>query len=222
MTMQFNDSSLRGRRSINLDVRYSPCTGECDYMCRCTRVVGWDLEEMSPYNTYEATRSFYGTKGMSMLDRILLFRFFSLYMRKSINKSDINVSILPGYYGEEVSSTSFTHDFVSMATDDAQYFQAGSSADRVRRLLFMEYGYVLERLASVEKWHTKLVPIEDVRANKEKLRAARDYHYSYLVKEKAWTAGVLVDSDMTLIDGHHRLKGAQSAGLEKIHVVIPK
>jgi hypothetical protein len=160
------------------------------------------------------------SKGCSILDTYCIDRV--LRGSKLPDTSSWEVSIVKGYYGEEVDGVELDgavrKDIVDQLTELSGITD---NADKVKKVLEFEYGYLLPKLQLLTTAKIVKVPLDSVQLfNQDYLRKVSketvDYYQSYKLPR-----GVCVKEGdhYSLVDGYHRMFSALKYKLATITII---
>jgi hypothetical protein len=223
---------------IDYDRRYSCKESGCDDICRCSQIINAKIKSINYNQIIENIYDNFFDKSISTerdsklnsilfditkevdlytIDRIT--RIFKLW-----DKSNWNINIEYGFYGEEIESITI-NDSISKQIDEniKIAFSIQDLTGRIQFLLGLEYGYLIPEL---EKCKFEVIDINksdlifgsDSQLKKvkgEKLEHYNDFNYNGI-------KGVVAKKGdkWRLIDGYHRCFKSKSKIIRVISAVI--
>lgn len=194
----------------------------CDYICRCGVIVDPKVEPMTTYNALSmATETFKNGSGEEgKFGKALAVRLFYHGM-KNVQEM-FEVEVCGGYYGEEIAAVKIEegqlwNNFLA----EIEKFNSSSNSERLRQVLELEYGHILQEVDQYKEWKIIQVSVDDVKASSDVLARTNsdtvtEYQQqtSWFYDHNHWSApdwfpGVVVvpkDEGYRVIDGFHRFK----------------
>lgn len=186
-----------------------------DY-CRCTSIVSSEIESINFDGIVEDI-----TKDKSFpiinycIDRIL--RNNELYDTKNYE-----VDVSPGYYGQEVNGIQPKDMSVfDKSIAELKSLIGLSDLDKIKKVLELEYGYLLPQIKASTFFEIKKISPSDIifpqTEYRKKIKAKDTDFYSEFKLMRA-----IVDQQLHIIDGYHRITSALSKNLKTIEVIVLK
>lgn len=212
------------------------CIGVCEAItCRCSKIKKIEIESVDIpklseiiYNIYfdNSDRSIRDLKLSDLLNNIT--KSLNMYtidrilrINKIWEKSSLDISLMQGYYGEEINDVVINDEKIKTIKKQLnKAFSLENITDRINYLLELEYGYVLPKLIGknykikkVDKGEIKTLSEEHYdKSNKKYLIHYDDINYNGIkgiaIKENGY---------YRLIDGHHRYSMTNN---KKIKMII--
>lgn len=198
---------------------YYPCQNgsDCcdnDY-CRCGKITG--ISDIK-INYSKAIKSIYDVKKPNLvlqycLDRILIINNFH-------DSDNWELKVEAGYYGQEVAGVSCNNS--GIICDELKLLEVLSDIDKLKKVLELEYGYLLESIKAYNNFEIKSMDVSDIILSNEnhykKLnQQSVDYYKNY---ELPRAIVKLTHDKYTIIDGYHRVISALKNKINKIDVIV--
>lgn len=194
----------------------------CDTICRCSSISNEvvnsvNVESISKFiyelyfdNSVQSNRNIKIDSLITGVDEY--FNFYTIDRILRINKiydsSSWDINVTNGYYGDEIESVNLKEDIAEKIQNQLSViFDVSNFSDRVKYLLKLEYGYILNDLKELE-FHVEEVDKSLIyfgsknhqkNVSEKYLEFYNDINYSLI-------RGVVIKSDnrYRLIDGYHR------------------
>jgi hypothetical protein len=213
--------------TVDYDYDRSACTCEAhewlDY-CRCTTIERAWVESI---NIKEVIDKLY-TKYCKEHSEINEYCFERICMvMKIYDKDYYEVESCPGYYGEEIGGVYFEKEEELVNTYN-ELLTLGSDIEKIKYVLELEYGYLLDRVkfktsAKVEEVDTEKIKLPQqeyfVKLSKEVIEDYRNRELPVAVCIKNKDRFYDVFDTYTLIDGYHRFVANKEKATMKIIVL---
>jgi len=170
-----------------------------DDYCRCGQIQNIRITEVMFYETLPSL------KKLKLINQYYLDR--AIRLSGVLKPDNWEVTVCSGYYGEETNGASLDYN---ARKDLETYLQEGdklSDADKIKKLLEIEYGYVLDilkpfnKVRLVEKSPKSLFIFNDHYYGKIDPKMYKDHPLPVCVARKE-------GSKYVVIDGYHRLAAA--------------
>lgn len=235
------ENSFLYKVDINYDRHYSCDENGCDKegICRCCKIINQcvtnvDIQLLSEHifnmlidtNTSQGKRDayisdiLYGGKSIDIycIDRIL--RHYKVYDPKSWD-----IEIYDWYYGEEIKEVSIKEDiFIKVMNDISNIMSMGNISDKIRYILTLEYGYLLDFLKEGEFNLIKInksnidFSLSSYKQIKNVFLKIVNHKIDYYDSRYILPRGIVlkVGDKFKIIDGYHRINSASS--LEDFYV----
>ena len=150
----------------------------------------------------------------SILDDFNINKYFInriLSLHKMYDKSNWNIEIIDGYYGEELSIVSLEERLGDISKSMSNIFLDNKS--KIEYLLKKEYGYIDHRLIG-KKWDLDIINKSDIIfGQKEHYNNVSEglYYYSDTSYDNELPRGILLKdgNKYRVIDGYHRIKNTR-------------
>ena len=219
------------RTDLKYDVEYdyerSQCT--CDayengYYCRCTTIERAWVESINVKLLVNKLYKKY-CKEHSDIDEYCFERICSAF--RIYDKNYYEVESCAGYYGEEIGGVYF-EDEEKIVEAYNELLELKSDIDKIKYILKLEYGYLIDRVMYVTSATIEEVPTEKiklpqqeyfVRLSKEVIEDYKDRKLPIAVCIKEKDRFLDAFDTYTLIDGYHRFVANQNRKTNKIIVL---
>ncbi len=198
---------------IEYDYDRTQCSGNCDYICRCTEIYNTRVTEVDLNYLVDDFSEILGKDVITKycIDRILT-------ATKLYEPDNWEVRVSRGYYGDETNgaypvsyrdSENWLEKLKILKTDN----------EKILLVLECEYGYILNQLKNITNF-----TIENI--DKNDLQIGNLDHYKKLesdivekYKEYEYPRGICIKNDggYKLIDGYHRVAACNS---DKITMIV--
>jgi hypothetical protein len=203
-----------GYDTAEFDYDRTDCTGCSDY-CRCTRIINAHITEINVDVILDNL-----TKD---LDDVLLTYCVDRTARASklLNKDSWEVDVQGGYYGDEANGVRLHDTVLSDLIQSLKDLEPLSDADRIKKVLVDEYGYLLPHLVTCTK-------VKVIQADLGQMEMRQDHYRSKIAKEmvdyytdyKFPRAACTYQGTYTVIDGYHRMFSAQKQALKSVPIIV--
>lgn len=219
------------KTNLQYDVEYdyerSACT--CDayergYYCRCTTIERAWVESIDIEKVIDKLYTKY-CKEHSEINEYCFERI--CVAMKVYDKNNYEVESCPGYYGEEIGGVYFEKEEELVNTYN-ELLKLGSDIEKIKYVLELEYGYLLDRVkfktsAKIEEVATEKIKLPQqeyfVKLSKEVIEdyRNRELPVAVCIKEKDRFHDVF--DRYILIDGYHRFVANKDRNVNKIIVL---
>lgn len=199
---------------FNYHTEYS-CTSNdrdniCDPYCKCGTIV--DIEILNiDFSTIDIVKDYF--EEFKLIDQYCIDRILKIYNFQDPSLWEINVC--SGYYGQEIESASFIN-MHKLADKIKEFILIEMDLDKIKFILELEYGYILD---SLKKASTVAIKSSNIDYLKSSIQLNENYS-NKLNKENLEYYSQKMDNNMNfdfpffiaqekngqlfLIDGYHR------------------
>lgn len=202
---------------VGLDYHRTSCDGECDYICRCSKIQDSRIESV---NVHDVTTHIFENLDYDIKDTLLFYGINRILNSYKIWEAGCwNISVGAGYYGEEIDSVSLDYNTSNKIQESINDFtKLKSTKEKIDFLLELEYGYVLDSIKSCQSYTIQTL-------NKSDIILGQDSYRKKISKEDFYKDGnyegiravVKNDGDKyRLIDGYHRVLSTDSEEIKAI------
>ena len=182
-------------------------------LCRCSKIT--DEEIVEPPDLYSLAH-YIAAKFTykKYIDDVFLYSINRILRTMNITTESYSITVSRGYYGEEIDGVTLDcqHKIVKEIN---KIMKMTNLCEKLKHLLFLEYGYVLDKLGKYKK--AELVSISP-----KKIIVPSKEHYRNLNKKavdyyRDWDLPIgIVDHHMLLIDGYHRFHANENKEAVKV------
>lgn len=188
---------------VEYDYQMTECTGECDYYCRCKKVI--DVEIIATHGICQSfAKEIAKSYKLNEIQEYVIERILTLNKVWDVGNWDGNIS--PGYYGQEILGCSLDYRIREKCVKLIKEFMEYDDDKAVEEILMMEYGFLLDVLKN-KKWSIIKIKKEDIvfKQTDYYLQKKVDIMEDYVDYELPLGIVVPIDSAFRLIDGYTRL-----------------
>jgi len=228
---------LNYRIDADYETDYTHIEGCDGCYCSCSTIHDAHVSEVGPLTLFHLVDEYYvmgSDKEKSQFHKLLAWRFLSCCFRKLDVKSMFSVSVVQGYYGDEIGDINMD-SLTTWDTLDKELaaFNSISTSNKVRHLLTREYGLLSPNASNVKKWTLKQIPTKSVVFEKETIPYSENpYTILFLHQKQVPMPGIIcipAGKKYTLIDGHHRFscilsyreEEGRSRAWPKVWAIVP-
>jgi hypothetical protein len=185
-----------------------------DY-CRCGTIINASVLSIDP----ERVVAILSAPLRSTMQRYCVDRLLRITGAFSINSWEVNIT--GGYYGEEVHGVKLHDDIKNTIINELIALDKLSRTDKVKKLLELEYGYVLPRLKEASSIKISKVAIGNIKFVNDsytKKVAAKDiniYNGYKLPRAVCTKSG----STYSIVDGYHRMVAAMNNKEKNVSII---
>lgn len=196
----------------NYHYNYSSCTGECDSICRCSRIENFQILSVYRENSpVRIVKTKIGSKpdrwGKNVhtptviqeyaIDR--LFRIHRVYDTSLWTMDSGN-----GYYGEEITSVSFDNEDAFMA--EVNYMLTlTDELDIIKYVLTREYSFLIDAVEKSSSVEIITMEPETLFHNQDYMVRVKRYEVDDYVMPPKHVPIAVIYRGKNLIDGYHRV-----------------
>lgn len=178
-----------------------------DGICRCSTIENTRVEKINIYDIYNSIIHRGSRQRVELNfefdDQFINYCIYRLLITNKVyNESNWEINTCGGYYGEEILRIYFCDTEKVSKQIDTLYNV--STQDRIRRILEMEYGFILDSLKG-KKFVEKEIDTKDIIVGNDTYRKKIDVGlYSNYPKDLPIGIYLKQNDKYRLIDGYHR------------------
>ena len=208
---------------VDYDYERSRCHCNDDY-CRCTTIERAWVESIDVKDIVHKLYKKY-CKEPSEINEYCFDRICTAF--KIYDKDYYEVESCPGYYGEEIGGVYFENEEQAV-NEYNELIKLESDIEKIKRVLELEYGYLIPRVANKTSAEIKVVNTEDIRLpqaeyfiklSKEVIEEYKDRKLPVAVCIKENDKFLDAFDKYILIDGYHRFMANKDRNVNKIVVL---
>jgi len=186
----------------------------CDSICRCGVIT--DIE-LSKFNTNVMISQI--TSGIE--NDILVYCIDRIIRLQKLTEDCFQLHTCGGYYGEEIDGLHLDEYHEKIISDNLSKLKEISDADRIKLVLTLEYGHLLDVLVDTSSAMIHNIDINNI-SFQEVYRKKIDTSENYYDEKFQLPRGIFIakGNEFRLIDGYHRVMKAKSLGMDKIKGIV--
>lgn len=201
------------------------CVHECDTddYCRCAtynnlRAANFNAKALVEHFLAPTSRKLIQAEveDMTFMD-YCVDRIISV---SKITEENFDISVSPGYYGEEIRSITMENDVFLYLEEQIEELAVLSPSDRVRHVLKEEYSYLLPEIATAE-FEERVVPTDQLRfpSTTQMIKASLIHPPPPPVYQIGIYRQVTKDK-YEVVDGYHRLNATLTSKVPTARIIV--
>lgn len=197
----------------------------CDSICRCGRIQNARVTQVRPYGVISSVVS-------SSCKPILKYCVGRVITHMVNDPVVWELRIGGGYYGQEVYGADLRYDTANELKEILQELvKVRTAKGQIEFALNVEYGYVLDSIKKATGFEVQDVEIRNmslVRSEEHYRRLDKKAveYYKGVMEHRRFKEPIALclrgDFGLRLIDGYHRMRGAEEAKKNKVKIIVGK
>lgn len=193
---------------------YNCSDGHCNSICRCGVIT--DIE-LSKFDTNAMVSDI--TSGIE--NDILIYCIDRIIRLQKLTEDCFQLHTCSGYYGEEIDGLYLDESYEKIISDNLSKLKGISDADRIKFVLTLEYGYLLDVLVDTSSAMIHNIDINNI-SFQEEYRKKINTSENYYDEKFQLSRGIFIakGNEFRLIDGYHRVMKAKSLGMDQVKGIV--
>lgn len=193
-------------------IKHSDCIEEG--ICRCATIANASVKSFDILNMVKHITD-------KVSNGVLVYCIDRIIRLAKISEDNFYLDIGRGYYGDEIKGAHLDEGTSNKIVENLSMLIGLSDVDKVKTVLTLEYGFLLEELEPMMNVSIKEINTANVSFQKDygkKVNLSEDFYD----KNFDLPRGVFIEKSncFRLIDGYHRFMKAKSLGMKAVNGIV--